>query len=519
MAVKELGGDAVRANAVIFMIWQNGRTERLAAVLRKFDRYFNRAFQYPVVVYHHETDFFTDEDRWKLQASSTVNLSFITLPSLETMPTHEVLQFLALDLPSWIAQEYEWQLQLPDNLQLTDYIRIDPFLLMESYHVKVGYVDKLALGLEQVGRMWFLGQAFALVSGLHYQAIQQDKGQQHTLVPRVLISHRDVWTKTDLAREFVAFLRGDRRIDGWAEPTSMVATLQSVVAMMAVEEHQVHALHLMKTEGNERKETKRFAVDVLGGADDISFQASQATDLQPLFNARRKGWIGGDVATSFLFPPSPYEVNSTNEYMWLFGDTLIGRTVRGETRAPGAYFIHNSIAFVPEAQKDIDTVDPSMVKFAWNTSTYELCPRSIFIGYEGENECDADPKYDYQWPVSGMSVQYVDEETQEIVSKLIILSITWNYGGPDPVFAFTIVGTSVIIVDNPHDPPQQWSYRQRVRMMMNSSLLALACFGHIRPILSLYLAPDWLKCSFVWSLLLLLSMSSWLWSMAVNPRH
>jgi hypothetical protein len=47
-------------------------------------------------------------------------------------------------------------------------------------------------------------------------------------------------------------------------------------------------------------------------------------ELDTWFNPRRFGWLGGDVAASFYLPPKGDQRTPFKEYIWLFGDSLIG---------------------------------------------------------------------------------------------------------------------------------------------------------------------------------------------------
>jgi len=51
-------------------------------------------------------------------------------------------------------------------------------------------------------------------------------------------------------------------------------------------------------------------------------------ELSQALSMQRLGWLGGDVATSIPFPPSPHftraHSQSPNQVLWLFGDSIIG---------------------------------------------------------------------------------------------------------------------------------------------------------------------------------------------------
>ena len=213
----------------------------------------------------------------------------------------------------------------------------------------------------------------------------------------------------------------------------------------------------------------------------VAITASEAEDLQPLFAVRNEGWLGADVATSFRFPPSKpggkeggKEDEEQGKYIWLFGDTLLGYASQ-DRRLSGAFFLHNSVAFLPA----FNMSDPSVkgpkaedVMFSWNVSMGG-CPTSIFIrGPSVDDECVH--TQEYLWPISGMGVSYMEGGKEgvgeEEVSKVVVLAVRWAYVKSlrvsvdlfdDNVFNFEILGTTAIVVDDPHADPSMWEYRQK----------------------------------------------------------
>jgi hypothetical protein len=119
----------------------------------------------------------------------------------------------------------------------------------------------------------------------------------------------------------------------------------------------------------------------------VGLRATDAADLQPLFNARPLGYLGADVAASLVAPPALLPNGSLSQggltTIWLFGDTLLGRSLplQGQRVAAG-YFIHNSVALVPRSRR----VQPEDVRFVWGGGQLlgpqaprdEPCPRAVF---------------------------------------------------------------------------------------------------------------------------------------------
>lgn len=145
--------------------------------------------------------------------------------------------------------------------------------------------------------------------------------------------------------------------------------------------------------------------------DRLEVTASEALDLQPLFDARPLGYGGADVAASFRAPPLDGDGGRPHT-LWLLGDTFLGRAdkERGQ-RLPG-YFVHNSIAAVPVWSDPGKEADPARVAFWHNVSAAGGCPSSLFRhpselqqeggGGENDNECHEGGQY--LWPVAGMGV-------------------------------------------------------------------------------------------------------------------
>lgn len=140
--------------------------------------------------------------------------------------------------------------------------------------------------------------------------------------------------------------------------------------------------------------------------DRVEVTASEALDLQPLFDARPVGYGGADVATSFRAPPLAGDGGRPHT-LWLLGDTFLGRVdVEKGRRLPG-YFVHNSVAVVPEwGTNAAEEADPAQVAF-WHNVSAAGCPSSLFrhpseVARGEENECHEGGVY--WWPVAGVGV-------------------------------------------------------------------------------------------------------------------
>lgn len=179
-------------------------------------------------------------------------------------------------------------------------------------------------------------------------------------------------------------------------------------------------------------------------------------------------------------PAFPYTVHPVQTEWQLFGDTFLGQSSRTQ-RLPDAFFLHNTVGLLSHPPS------PESMTFHWNLSSGG-CPISLFLPQVFDDECTK--RGTYYWPVSGLGVSLPNGS-----ASLIISAIHWGYTVPDPddreqappfnpgprvsgdnaappppsddlltndTFHFTVLGTTLIVVHNPHDEPQQWEYSTRV---------------------------------------------------------
>ena len=98
----------------------------------------------------------------------------------------------------------------------------------------------------------------------------------------------------------------------------------------------------------------------LGNAKNISFNTYPSPILQSLFNLSSYGWLGADSDTSIHI--------SNNDYLWLFGDTFIGKlnTTNQQRMSNNITMIHSTIGIYNNQTQAIkfywkqnDTSNPS----------------------------------------------------------------------------------------------------------------------------------------------------------------
>eukprot|EP00605_Chrysophyceae_sp_TOSAG23-4_P002238 GSChrysophyteH1.ASY1.ANO1.2482.1 assembled CDS len=177
-------------------------------------------------------------------------------------------------------------------------------------------------------------------------------------------------------------------------------------------------------------------------------------ELHGYFSPQHFGWLGGDVAASFELPRYAGDSAAERQFLWLFGDTLIG-TSSSKQRLEFA-MISNSVAIATMRTGDssLDSApgqkwNPiSSLKYYWSSDDAGK-PISIFPMHSGTHHHSA------IWPSSGAtvgsSVVIVGKLSQDVSSsrKTLLQEI-------ESTLAFKHVGSILIVIQNPLAPPDQW---------------------------------------------------------------
>lgn len=150
--------------------------------------------------------------------------------------------------------------------------------------------------------------------------------------------------------------------------------------------------------------------------------------IDPVPEVLRPSWLGGDVATSVRL--------TDDHYLWLFGDTLLGSVATEcpmslrycDRRVDEDGFIANSVGVMT---RDLDGSFFPIFKY-WRTEDGKPAP--IFA---------AEDPTEFLWPLAGLVVE----------GRLLVTATrqTREEG-------LASHGNVLVIVDNPEDPPDQWSY-------------------------------------------------------------
>ena len=149
----------------------------------------------------------------------------------------------------------------------------------------------------------------------------------------------------------------------------------------------------------------------------------------------KEGWRGGDAAYSISLPGGKPNQRRT---LWLFGDSFIQRSNdQGRLDRRNSAFIHNSIGLSQ------CTGSHFVIHYHWKQSE-DGEPRAFFMSPH-PNE--------FWWPLDGFIY----------AGRLFIGLLRVAPARPNgPLhLPFRLLGTSLIEVDNPADPPDQWNGRMR----------------------------------------------------------
>lgn len=148
--------------AIVYLV--RGATEKLERSIKALDRFFNRRFNYPILIFHEE---FNKEEKELISSWSSSTLEFILLNDFKKLPNYsglsvdqvnrwcegkdggrksiglgycQMCRFFLHTLfvhPRMAEFDYYWRFD--DDSYLTSEITYDPFALMESCKAIYGY--------------------------------------------------------------------------------------------------------------------------------------------------------------------------------------------------------------------------------------------------------------------------------------------------------------------------------------------------------------------------------------------
>ena len=160
----------------------------------------------------------------------------------------------------------------------------------------------------------------------------------------------------------------------------------------------------------------------------FTFLSSPAADLQPLFNVAGGPWLGADVATSVSLSPT--------RYLWLHGDTLVGR-MSGGVRVPTA-MPRNSVALLDVSADGRGTPAGPLRHFVKTNAS-----DPVHFGFFSPANAS-----EWYWPTVGLALPGLGD------GVLVLAMRMFNAGGG--LFPFAMAGMDVLALNASGGDPLAW---------------------------------------------------------------
>jgi len=192
-----------------------------------------------------------------------------------------------------------------------------------------------------------------------------------------------------------------------------------------------------------------------GLADDVARVADASVPTisrDPAWDAvfeRREGWTGADCAGSVAL--------GDGRILWLFGDSWIG-SIRDGKRLPGARMVNNSIAAHPvDKLSPWRPPQPSSIHFFWGPNDAAGHPTAWAVpSNAARRNRAASETREWFWTTGGGTVVPGPGNSRRLV--IFFFRVQDNPHGQG-VWKFSVVGTSMGIVDNVAEPAEHWKPR------------------------------------------------------------
>lgn len=458
-----------RPSGIVYTVLNDepGQLEKLLATLASLDTHFNDAHRYPVAIFAADLGY---ARRARIRNATRSVVEFHDLSFLEAQPLpvwvdrarvpayvdcafgdDSVLdrkrnRHMALEGLPKLARQYDYLWRLVPGALLTENVTSDPFETMARGGKTYGYLMTVTDDARCIKGLRAATLRYARRAGVtptFLDVLPEDA----VFYDGFEVSHSSLWLDPEY-RAFLEFLdrEGGMLYHRWTERNVMTEAL----ALLAPPER----LHRFSDVGFEHapfvKQTSNRAVlkrPVEATWRDRSVSVAPAPDLSALLAARRFGFLGADVATSFRLPAAA----GYGAYAWLLGDTYLG-TSDGARREAAAHTVNNALAFMPLPAEDAP-LGPADVSFFWREDA-EGAPAAAFEAGGSSSSSNM-----VLWPVSGLSVEYEGTArlvlfAQRVRKKHNLTELLVGDG-----MNFEVEGTSLIFVDNPASPPGRWRYR------------------------------------------------------------
>eukprot|EP01038_Epipyxis_sp_PR26KG_P013005 gene13005-17435_t len=284
------------------------------------------------------------------------------------------------------------------------------------------------------------------------------------------VSHYSVWN-SDLCS--ILFLYNNNNQGWYSESLYHTVCVIKSLAADSIQQFDIK----MRFGWNNKLEEVHYVKDfgkILANNDYIS---TPIEDYNNIFSAQRIGFLGGDIASSIPLPNRRNVSQRSDMLIWLYGDSFIGVSTKTRRIRDYSKMVSNTIGVSKLAPDQINNNNNNHFssvrnilnhKYYWKTNS-EGDPKPIF---EFDLKCEINEKEGF-WPLFGLSVIIPPTDSLSQQDSTVKLIITGNFvciidslnGNKDNnevnSLSFYQKQQLIIIVDNPYDPPDIWTYRSQ----------------------------------------------------------
>jgi len=321
----------------------------------------------------------------------------------DTITDRLVNRRLAYEGMKQLRNDFDWYWRLAPDATLTANITYDPFVRMASQGKRYGYMTTVEEDRRCISGLWDAAKSY--VDRTQIQPTFFNVVPEGTVFYNGFeISHRTLWEGQEY-QKFFDFMdhKGGMLYHRWTD-----MNIRTLALSLFTPSDEIHRFtdvgfhHWPFVDQHTDRNVIKKTVQPLWESRAVT--VTPAEDLNSLFAARRWGFQGADVATSFRLPSVASHLGA---YAWLLGDTFLGTSNGLQRLSDGVHTIHNSLAFLPKGDKPI----PADVHFFYNYKADGM-PTEVF-GYP-----TSDGIY---WPVAGLSVE-LKQDDGSVESKIILLA-------------------------------------------------------------------------------------------------
>uniref|UniRef100_A0A7S2NXI6 DUF4185 domain-containing protein n=1 Tax=Zooxanthella nutricula TaxID=1333877 RepID=A0A7S2NXI6_9DINO len=495
------GSEYPRQKAAIYVLADGGRLGRLVEMLQSLDRHFNNRFHYPVVVFEENL---LPVQKARLSAATRSPLTFVPagfgLPAFiderqvpnqtgclpeRGMGYRHMCRFQAGIVNRRLAElGYEWHWRMDDDSLLTGEVPYDVFGYMASAGKLYGYVSTVRDDDACIVDLWDTAKEYAQRLRLSSENFFGEWPRGAVYYNNFEVSHSSVFTSPQYRAYFDHIdQNGGIYMRRWGD-----APIKSIAVSMFVSADRIHRFGDLgyrhapfidqepaatrRNTGGAPRLLPRLAlawkpdapVHSVIGSFHIEAQPDAALQqlLAPSDTAGGGAWIGADSAASVGLGPARGAASQT--FVWLFGDTLVGSVSAAPGSPPqrvrrdaarGGFLVRNSVGALEVDARTRRPVGP--MRFAWKPQVrIGEGDGPVFSASAGPREPD-----DFMWPLAGLS--YCPHGT---ACKLVVIAsqcakMSGAVAGLLDGDAFTVRGSVAIVVHNPHDAADSWTYEMQ----------------------------------------------------------